>query len=169
MHHVALTTPKQTGFCLAGSEAAGFGEGGAQWGEEQECSAPSTRGRDVSLPISSCCITTPPQFPTSPHPSLLGNNGARGIRSSKPDHAVLGEGGRVVGWAPGLSILLWASLSLQELLGAWGPLCTQFGEWVVLPALLWAPRPQESASSIVPVRANHSATEIAPLGLKNSR
>lgn len=83
------------------------------------------------------------------------------------------KGGRVVEWALGLSILLWASLALRSCWESqqadWRLLCSLFGEWVVHPALLWAPRPQASASSIVLVRVNHSATEIAPVGLKNSR
>lgn len=83
---------------------------------------------------------------------------------------------KVAGWWDGLQVgppcckHLWHCRSCWEpQQAAWGPLCTLFGEWVVHPVWLWAPRPQASASSIVPLGVNHSDTEIAPVGLKNSR
>lgn len=150
-----------------------WGEGGP-WDVQHQ--APPPNG-DVPLPIAASCIRTPSHHHSQP---LLihfpwealeeGDRGAPSLTVRSPK-----KGGREVGQHPGWSTQLWASLASrgscwEPKQAAWAPplhpapgggVCTHHGFG------LQAPR--ASSSSIVPVLVNHSATEIAPAGLKNSR
>lgn len=142
------------------------------------CSAPSTPpDGDVPLPIAASCITTSPHYHSQP---LLirfpwealeeGDRGAPSLTMRSPK-----KGGREVGQHPGWSTQLWATLASrgscwEPKQAAWAPpLHPAPGGGVRTQHGFGLQAPRASSSSIVPVLVNHSATEIAPAGLKNSR